>query len=55
MPEVKEKALDWIARDGGLFLWEESRNGGAGWKRTMERLKLKLESPMPPEKKKKTN
>jgi len=51
LPEVKEKALEWIDKCGGLELWEESANGGAGWKKTLERLKLKLLSPMPPEKK----
>lgn len=50
IPEVKEKALEWIDKDGGLVLWEESANGGAGWKKTLQNLKLKLLSPMPPEK-----
>ena len=51
MPEVKEKALGWIEKSGGLSLWEESKNRGKGWKKTMEKLKTRLESPMPPEKK----
>jgi hypothetical protein len=51
LPEVKEKALEWIDRDGGLVLWKESTNGGAGWKKTLQNLKLKLTSPLPPEKK----
>jgi hypothetical protein len=46
MPEVKEKALMWIAKGGGLSLWAESKNGGAGWKKTLEKLKDILESPM---------
>lgn len=50
-PEVKEKAIEWIEKDGGLELWEESANGGAGWKKTLQKLKEKLESPMPKEKK----
>jgi len=48
--EVKEKALKWIEKGGGLENWEESANRGAGWKKTLEKLKEKLESPMPPEK-----
>jgi hypothetical protein len=51
MPEVKEKALAWIEAGGGLELWEESANGGTGWKKTLQKLKLKLESPTPKEKK----
>lgn len=49
--EVKEKALEWIDKNGGLELWEESSNGGLGWKKTLQNLKLKLLSPMPLEKK----
>jgi hypothetical protein len=48
--EVKEKALEWINNDGGLELWEESKTKGAGWKKTLKKLKSKLESPMPKEK-----
>ncbi len=51
LPDVKEKALKWIDKDGGLELWEESANSGAGWKKTLQNLRLKLLSPMPPEKK----
>jgi hypothetical protein len=51
LPEVKEKALEWIDRDGGLVLWKESTNGGTGWKKTLQKLKLKLTLPLPPEKK----
>ncbi|NMC56645.1 MAG: hypothetical protein GYA50_05440 [Eubacteriaceae bacterium] len=50
MPEVKEKALYWIEKEGGIALWEESKSGGAGWKKTLAKLKEKLNSPMPPEK-----
>ena len=50
MPEVKKNALAWIEKGGGLDLWEESKSGGAGWKKTLEKLKTKLESPAPPEK-----
>lgn len=51
MPEVKEKAFDWIEKNGGIILWQESKNGGAGWRKTLEKVKKQLESPMPPEKK----
>jgi hypothetical protein len=50
MPEVKEKAQLWIKEGGGLALWEESKNGGAGWKKTLSKLEAKLKSPTPPEK-----
>jgi hypothetical protein len=50
LPEVKEKALEWIKKYGGLELWLESAKKGAGWKMTLHNLKEKLESPMPPEK-----
>jgi len=33
MPEVKEKALDWIDKNGGLELWDESKSGRIGWKK----------------------
>jgi hypothetical protein len=49
--EVKAKALEWIEKDGGIKPWLESKNGGSGWKKTLEKLKTKLESPQPPEKK----
>lgn len=51
MPEVKESALQWIAQGGGLKLWEESKKGSVGWAKTLEKLKEKLLSEMPPEKK----
>ena len=50
-PEVKENALRWIEEEGGVALWEESKSGSAGWKKTLEKLKEKLESPMSSEKK----
>jgi len=50
-PEVKEKALEWIEKDGGVALWEDSGARSAGWKKTLETLKKKLESPMRSEKK----
>ena len=51
LPEVKSKALEWIEKDGGLDLWLESKTKGAGWKKTLVKLKEKLESPMPKYKK----
>lgn len=51
VPEVKEKALKWIEKNGGIEPWLESKNGGAGWEKTLGKLKTKLESPQPPEKK----
>jgi len=51
MPEVKAEALKWISRRGGLALWIESRRGGVGWRKTLNDLKSRLESEMPPEKK----
>ena len=51
MPEVKAKALDWIEKDGGLDLWEASKDDGAGWRKTLDKLKVRLESEQPKEKK----
>ena len=49
--DVKAKALGWIEKDGGLELWEdENPKGGDGWRNTLQKLKGKLESPMPKEK-----
>lgn len=50
IPEVKERAIYWIEKNGGLELWTESKNRGEGWKKTLVKLKERLESPMPPEK-----
>ena len=50
MPEVKDKAIYWIEKNGGLELWTESKNRGEGWRKTLVKLKERLESPMPPEK-----
>lgn len=43
MPEVKAKALEWIEKDGGMDIWEDSKNEG-GWKKTLEKLRTKLET-----------
>jgi len=45
-PEVQAKALEWIEKDGGVSLWENSGANSAGWKKTLAKLKEKLESPM---------
>ena len=50
MPEVRSKALEWIDKGGRMPLWQESGNS-AGWKKTLEKLKIKLNKPAPPEKK----
>jgi len=51
-PDVKEKALEWIEKNGGLDVWEEENpKGGSGWKKTLQKLRDKLESPIPKEKK----
>lgn len=50
-PEVKEKALKWIKKNGAVKLWEESGVSSEGWKKTLKELKETLESPMRSEKK----
>lgn len=50
-PQVKEKALYWIEQQGGVRLWVESDVNPEGWKKTLGKLKAKLESPMRSEKK----
>lgn len=51
MPEVKAKALDWIDKEGGSKFWAESRCDVNGWKKTLVKLREKLETPQPKEKK----
>jgi len=51
LPNVKSTALHWIDRDGGISLWEENKNGGIGWRKTLDKLRIKLESEQPKEKK----
>jgi len=48
--EVRQKALEWIAKEGGITLWEESKTGPAGWRKTLDKLKIKLETEQPKEK-----
>jgi len=50
MPEVKEKALEWIEKGGGVALWEESKSGSSGWRKTLEKLRTKLKTEQPKEK-----
>ena len=50
LPEVKANALEWIDKGGGMPLWEESANGGVGWKKTLDKLRAKLETEQPKEK-----
>ena len=50
LPEVRRKALEWIEKDGCMELWVDSGDNGSRWKKTLENLKIKLESPMKPEK-----
>lgn len=51
MPEVKQNALFWIKQNGGCLIWEDDVNYCEKWISTLERLRILLESPMPPEKK----
>ena len=51
LPEVKDKALEWIEKGALLALWEESQVGATGWIETLKNLKATLESPVPKEKK----
>ena len=47
MPEVKENALKWIDKNGGIDPWLETVNKGMGWMKTLGHLRDKLLSPMP--------
>jgi len=51
MPEVKEKALKWLEKGGGTEFLEEYTSNFDNWYKTLTKLKEKLESPMPKEKK----
>ncbi len=52
LPEVKEKALFYLSQDQELERWKESGQKRLNaWKKTLERLKDKLNSPQPPVKK----
>jgi len=49
MPQVKEKALWWIAQGGGTDEWKEKKSDLRQWLKTLEKLKTKLESEQPQE------
>lgn len=52
LPEVKEKALFYLSQDKEWERWKESgQKKLLAWKKTLEMLKRKLESPQPPIKK----
>lgn len=52
LPEVKEKALYFLTQDEELERWQESgQKQLIAWKKTLETLKEKLQSPQPPVKK----
>lgn len=51
MPIVKEKALFFIQQKGGLSLWENNLRNVSKWEKEIRKLKIKISSPMPPEKK----
>lgn len=52
LPEVKEKALFFLTQDIELERWKESGKKQLNeWKNTLDKLKEKLLSPLPPEKK----
>lgn len=47
MPDVKEKALSWIEAQGGMELWEGTKNGQEKWKATLLELKERFMSDLP--------
>lgn len=49
--EIRNKALYWIERKGGIGAWIDSHDKGRGWQKTLDKLKKKLDSPMPKRKK----
>lgn len=52
LPYVKEQALNWIEKGADLSIWyESSEKLGNERKKVLEELRLKLNSPQPPEKK----
>lgn len=54
LPEVKANALYFIGQKGGNFFCKDNSKKILEWEKTLEKLKEKIESPMPPEKKIKT-
>ncbi len=49
-PEVKEKAIFWIKKHGGIEVWENNKSRENSWLKTLDKLEIKLNSPMPEEK-----
>lgn len=47
---VKKEALNWIEQRGGIDLFRETSNHGKSWEKTLDKLKDKLLSEMPPPK-----
>ena len=47
IPKVKEKALHFLAQDEELQRWQDSGQKLMAWKKTLNTLKEKLESPQP--------
>lgn len=47
IPKVKEKALYFLAQDAELQRWQDSEQKWMAWKKTLNTLKEKLESPQP--------
>lgn len=50
LPQVKDTALSLIQENGGVFIFE-SNSAILRWKNKLQKLKEKLETPMPPKKK----
>lgn len=49
--KVRDKALEFIYEKGGMSFWMEIPNGASKWESTLQKLKCKIESPMPAQKK----
>ena len=47
LPKVKEKAMYWIEHNGGLEPWLDTPSQGKGWLKTLDKLREKLNTPMP--------
>lgn len=47
MPKVRDTALDFIRKKGGVSIWAESHSDVSKWENTLQKLKEKIESPMP--------
>ena len=50
-PEIKSKVLEWLDKDGYMEAWEANSKSMDGWRKTIDKLKIKIESPMRSEKK----